>query len=156
MSSPVYDPENHEGHLRNAPKSVHDSNFQNSPGVVEGEFPQDSEPSNPIERLIADLGGSPHPFDIVIANDARQHPSTFPPHVGDKSSENGEQATSERDDRARLRRVLHPEFFNEPRQTPPRRRWRLTLVGVAIAVATMGTAILLEPISKLLTGLDQL
>jgi len=143
MSSPVYDPEDHEGHLRYAPKSVRDSNFQNSPGIVEGEFPQDSEPSNPIERLIADLGGTPHPFDTAIANDARQHPSTSPPHIGDKSSEIGERATFERDDRARLRRVLHPEFFNEPRQTSPRRRWRLTLVGVAIAVATTGAAILL-------------
>src|ERR1700722_11319238 len=143
MSSPVYDPEDHEGHLRYAPKSVRDSNFQKTPGIVEGEFPQDSEPSNPIERLIADLGGTPHPFDTAIANDARQHPSTSPPHIGDKSSEIGERATFERDDRARLRRVLHPEFFNEPRQTSPRRRGRLTLVGVAIAVATTGAAILL-------------
>ena len=142
MSSPVHDPENHEEHLRYAP-TVRDSNFQKSPGIVEGEFPQDSEPSNPIERLIADLEGSPHLFDTAIANDARQHPSTFPPHIGDKNSENGEQATSEREDLARLRRVLHPEFFNEPRQTPPRQRWRLTLVGVAIAVATIGAAILL-------------
>jgi len=38
MSSPVYDPEDHEGHLRYAPKSVRDSNFQNSPGIVEGRF----------------------------------------------------------------------------------------------------------------------
>ena len=43
----------------------------------------------------------------------------------------------------RLRRLLHPEFFNEPRQPPPSQRWRLTLVGLAIAAATVGAAILL-------------
>jgi len=125
-----------------APKSVRDSNFQKSPGIAEGESPQDSEPSNPIERLIADLEGSFHPLVSAIANEVRQHSSTSPPRVEDKSSKNGGQATSERD-LARLRRVLHPEFFNEPRQTPPSQRRRLTLVGLAIAAATLGAAILL-------------
>jgi branched-chain amino acid transport system substrate-binding protein len=142
MSSPVYDPEDHDGHLRYAPKSVRDSNFQKSPSIAEGEFPEDSEPSDPIERLIADLEGSPHPLEI-IANAARQHSSTSPPRAEDKSSGNGEQLSSARDDRARLRRALHPEFFEEPRQTPPHQRWRLTLVGFATGVATLGAVSLL-------------
>jgi hypothetical protein len=79
MSSPAYDPENREGHLRYAPKSVRDSNFQKSPSIAEGDFQQDSEASNPIERLIADLVGSPHPLDTAIANAARHHSSTWPP-----------------------------------------------------------------------------
>jgi branched-chain amino acid transport system substrate-binding protein len=141
MSSPVYDPEKHKGHLMYAPKSVRESNFLKSPGIAEGESQQDSEPSNPIERLIADLEGSFRPLVSAIANEARQHSSTSPPRVEDKSSKSGEQATSERE-LARLRRVLHPEFFNEPRQTPPSQRLRLTLVGVAIAVAILGAAIL--------------
>ena len=95
MSSPVYDPEDHDGHLRYAPKSVRDSNFQKSPSIAEGEFPEDSEPSDPIERLIADLEGSPHPLEI-IANAARQHSSTSPPRAEDKSSGNGEQLSSAR------------------------------------------------------------
>ena len=128
MSSPVYDPKNREGHLMYAPKSVRDSNFQSSPGIADGEFPQDREPSNPIEGLIADQGDSPHSLDS--------------PRFEDKSSENGERSTSERD-LARLRRLLHPEFFNEPRQPRPSQRWRLTLVGLAIAAATVGAAILL-------------
>jgi hypothetical protein len=143
MSSPVGDPEDHDGHLRYAPKLVRDSNFQKSPSIAEGEFPHDSEPSNPIERLIADLEGSPHPLHTVIANAARQHSSTSPPRVEDKNSENGERSPSAQDDRARLRRVLHPEFYNEPRQSPPRQWWRLTFVGVAFAAATIGAAILL-------------
>jgi len=128
MSSPVYDPKNREGHLMYTPKSVRDSTFQSSPGIADGEFPQDKEPSNPIEGLIADQGDSPHSLDS--------------PRFEDKSSENGERSTSERD-LARLRRLLHPEFFNEPRQPRPSQRWRLTLVGLAIAAATVGAAILL-------------
>jgi branched-chain amino acid transport system substrate-binding protein len=128
MSSPVYDPKNREGHLMYTPKSVRDSTFQSSPGIADGEFPQDKEPSNPIEGLIADQGDSPHSLDS----------SRFE----NKSSENDERSTSERD-LARLRRLLHPEFFNEPRQRPPSQRWRLTLVGLAIAAATVGAAILL-------------
>ena len=142
MSSPVYDPKNREGHLMYAPKSVRDSNFQSSPGIAEGEFPQDREPSNPIEGLTADQGDSPHSLDSANAGDAKQRWSTYPPRVEDKSSENGERSTSERD-LDRLRRLLHPEFFNEPRQPPPSQRWRLTLVGLAIAAATVGAAILL-------------
>src|SRR5580704_13123528 len=103
MSSPVYDPEDHDGHLRYAPKLVRDSNFQESPSIAEGEFPHDSEPPNPIERLIADLEGSPHFLDTVIANAAPQHLSTSPPRVEDKNSKNGEQSPSAQDDRARLR-----------------------------------------------------
>ena len=141
MSSLANDSESHEGHLKYALKSVRDPNFQNGPGIAEGEFPQDKEPSNSIERLIADLVGSSHRLDTAIANDARQHPSTSLP-TGDKRSD-GEQATSERDDLARLRRVLHPEFFNEPQQTPPRQWRHLTLVGIAIAAAAIGAAILL-------------
>ena len=64
MSSPVYDPKNREGHLMYAPKSVRDSNFQSSPGIAEGEFPQDREPSNPIEGLTADQGDSPHSLEF--------------------------------------------------------------------------------------------
>ena len=128
MSSPVYDPKNREGHLMYTPKSVRDSTFQSSPGIADGEFPQDKEPSNPIEGLIADQGDSPHSLDS--------------PRFENKSSENDERSTSERD-LARLRRLLHPEFFNEPRQRPPSQRWRLTLVGLAIAAATVGAAILL-------------
>ena len=142
MSSSLYDPENHEGHLMYARKSVRDFNFQKSPGIAEGDFPQDSESSNPIERLVADLGGSPHPLDTAVANEVGQHSSNSPPRVEGKSSEQGEESTSERD-LVRLRRVLHPEFFNEPRQTPPSQRWRPTLVGLAIAAATIGAAILL-------------
>ena len=128
MSSPVYDPKNREGHLMYTPKSVRDSTFQSIPSIADGEFPQDKEPSNPIESLIADQGDSPHSLDS--------------PRFENKSSENGERSTSERD-LARLRRLLHPEFFNEPRKPPPSQRWRLTLVGLAIATATVGAAILL-------------
>jgi ABC-type branched-subunit amino acid transport system substrate-binding protein len=128
MSSPVYDPKNREGHLMYTPKSVRDSTFQGSPSIADGEFPQDKEPSNPIEGLITDQGDSPHSLDS--------------PRFENKSSENGERSTSERD-LARLRRLLHPEFFNEPRKPPPSQRWRLTLVGLAIATATVGAAILL-------------
>ena len=128
MSSPVYDPKNREGHLMYTPKSVRDSTFQSSPSIADGEFPQDKEPSNPIEGLIADQGDSPHSQDS--------------PRFENKSSENGERSTTERD-LARLRRLLHPEFFNEPRKPPPSQRWRLTLVGLAIATATVGAAILL-------------
>ena len=128
MSSPVYDPKNREGHLMYTPKSVRDSTFESSPGIADGEFPQDKEPSNPIEGLIADQGDSPHSLDS--------------PRFENKSSENGERSTSERD-LARLRRLLHPEFFNEPRPRPPSQRWRLTLVGLAIAAATVGATILL-------------
>ena len=128
MSSPVYDPKNREGHLMYTPKSVRDSTFESSPGIADGEFPQDKEPSNPIEGLIADQGDSPHSLNS--------------PRFENKSSENGERSTSERD-LARLRRLLHPEFFNEPRPRPPSQRWRLTLVGLAIAAATVGATILL-------------
>ena len=128
MSSPVYDPKNREGHLMYTPKSVRDFTFQSIPSIADGEFPQDKEPSNPIESLIADQGDSPHSLDS--------------PRFENKSSENGERSTSERD-LARLRRLLHPEFFNEPRKPPPSQRWRLTLVGLAIATATVGAAILL-------------
>jgi branched-chain amino acid transport system substrate-binding protein len=143
MNSPVYDPKNHEGHLMHAPKSGRDSKFQSSPGIAEGEFPQDIESSNPIEGLMADQGdSSPHLLDSANAGDAQQHWSTSPPRVDEKSSENGERSTSERD-LARLRRLLHPEFFNAPRQPRPSQRWRLMLVGLAIAAATVGAAILL-------------
>ena len=142
MSSPVYDPKNREGHLMYAPKSVRDSNFQSSPGIAEGEVPQDREPSIPMEGPIVDQADSPHSLDSADAGDAQQRWPTFPPRVEEKSSENGERSTSARD-RARLRRLLHPEFFDEPRQPPPNQRWRLKLVGLAIAAATVGAAILL-------------
>jgi branched-chain amino acid transport system substrate-binding protein len=143
MSSPVYDPKSREGHPMYAPKSVRDSDFQSSPGIAEGEFPQDRESSNPIEGLIADQGdSSPHLLDSANAGDAQQRWSASPPRVDAKSSENGERSTSDRD-LARLRRLLHPEFFNAPRHPQPSQRLRLTLVGVALAAATVGAAIVL-------------
>ena len=142
MSSPVYDPKNREGHLMYAPKSVRDSNVQSSPGIAEGEFPQVREPSNPLEGLTAGQGDSHHSPDSANADDGQRRWSPSPPRAEDNSSEDVERSTSERE-LARLRRLLHPEFFDEPRQPPPRQRWRLTLVGLAIAAATVGAAILL-------------
>ena len=78
MSSPVYDPKNREGHLMYAPKSVRNSNFQSSPGIAEGEFPQDREPSNPIEGLTADQGDPPHSLNSANAGDAKQRWSNSP------------------------------------------------------------------------------
>ena len=118
MSSPVYDPKNREGHLMYAPKSVRDSNVQSSPGIAEGEFPQVREPSNPLEGLTAGQGDSHHSPDSANADDGQRRWSPSPPRAEDNSSEDVERSTSERE-LARLRRLLHPEFFDEPRQPPP-------------------------------------
>ena len=71
MSSPIEGNEKHHDHSAYAPKWVRDRERTNeSPGIVEGKFPQRSEQSFPEKGLGSDQARANRPLDTTFSREA--------------------------------------------------------------------------------------
>ena len=107
MSNSTRESEKNDSHLAYAPKWVRETNLERSPGIAEGEFPQDGDQSHPVE--------DPRNGEVARAK-SRNLPPLNPSQL-------------------RSRQSLDPEFITQPRRPPRNLKRRLASVSLAVAAA---------------------